>query len=72
MLEETQMKRRTFLAAAPLVAIGLPFARMASAQSSGTVTPLNSELPGTQYFPDVHAGDRPVAGMHVREILRAR
>ena len=54
------MKRRTFLAAAPLVAIGLPFARMASAQPSETVTPLNSELPGTQYFPDVHAGDRPV------------
>ncbi len=54
------MKRRTFLAAAPLAAIGLPFARMASAQSSGTVPPLNTELPGTQYFPGVHAGDRPV------------
>nr|MBA3730623.1 gamma-glutamyltransferase [Sphingomonas sp.] len=54
------MKRRTFLAAAPLAAIGLPFARMASAQSPGTVPPLNNDLPGTQYFPDVHAGDRPV------------
>ncbi len=30
------MKRRTFLAAAPLAAIGFPFARMASAQTSAT------------------------------------
>ena len=54
------MKRRTLLAAAPLAAIGLPFARVASAQSTGAAPPLNPALPATQYFPDVHAGDRPV------------
>ena len=59
-LKDTPVKRRTFLAAAPLAAIGLPFARMASAQSIGAAPPLNPALPATQYFPDVHAGDRPV------------
>lgn len=54
------MKRRTFLAAAPLAAIGLPFARGAAAQPARTAPPLNPALPATQYFPDVHAGDRPV------------
>ncbi len=54
------MKRRTFLAAAPLAAIGLPLARSASAQTSRTVPPLSSALPATQFYPDVQAGDRPV------------
>ena len=54
------MKRRTFLAAAPLAAIGFPFARMASAQSSATAAPLSPALPASQFYPDVQAGDRPI------------
>jgi gamma-glutamyltranspeptidase/glutathione hydrolase len=52
------VKRRTFLAAAPLAAIGLPLARGVSAQT--TTPPLNPALPATQLYPDVQAGDRPV------------
>ncbi len=54
------MKRRTFLAAAPLAAIGFPFARMASAQTSATAPPLSPALPASQFYPDVQAGDRPI------------
>ena len=54
------MRRRTFLAAVPLTAIGLPFARGALAQTPRTAPPLSPGLPGTQFYPDVHAGDRPV------------
>ena len=54
------MKRRTFLAAAPLAAIGLPMARMASAQTPGAVPPVSPSLPATQHYVDVQAGDRPV------------
>jgi len=52
------MRRRTFLAAAPLAAVGL--ARGASAQTGSKAPPLNTALPATQSFPDVQAGDRPV------------
>ena len=52
------MRRRTFLAAAPLAAVGL--ARGASAQTATKAPPLSTALPGTQFFPDVQAGDRPV------------
>jgi gamma-glutamyltranspeptidase/glutathione hydrolase len=55
---ESYMKRRTFLAAAPLAAVGL--ARSAAAQPSAKVPPLGTGLPATQFYPDVHAGDRPV------------
>ena len=54
------MRRRTFLAAVPLSAIGIPFVGRASAQESRTGPPLSPALPGTQFYPDVHAGDRPV------------
>jgi gamma-glutamyltranspeptidase / glutathione hydrolase len=59
------VKRRTFLAAAPLAAAGLSLARSASAQApqarGGTgALPLSEALPGTQFYPDVHSGDRPV------------
>lgn len=54
------MKRRTFLAAAPLAAVSLNFSRSASAQTVATAPPLSPALPATQYFPDVHPGDRPV------------
>ena len=54
------MRRRTFLAAVPLTAIGLPFTRSALAQASRTTPPLSPALPATQFYPDVHAGDRPV------------
>jgi gamma-glutamyltranspeptidase/glutathione hydrolase len=52
------MRRRTFLAAAPLAAVGL--ARGASAQTATKAPPLSTALPATQSFPDVQAGDRPV------------
>jgi gamma-glutamyltranspeptidase/glutathione hydrolase len=54
------MKRRTFLAAAPLVAAGIGFSRRASAQTAGAERPLSDALPSTQDYPDVEAGDRPV------------
>ncbi|HWH22802.1 MAG TPA: gamma-glutamyltransferase family protein [Allosphingosinicella sp.] len=53
------MKRRTFLAAAPLAAAGVALSRGASAEESGT-RPLSSSLPASQFYPDVEAGDRPV------------
>ncbi|HEY0147500.1 MAG TPA: gamma-glutamyltransferase [Allosphingosinicella sp.] len=49
------MRRRTFLAALPAAAAGAAFARSAGAQA-----PLSPSLPGTQHYPDVEAGDRPV------------
>jgi gamma-glutamyltranspeptidase/glutathione hydrolase len=52
------MKRRTFLAAAPLVAVGLT--RSASGQITASSPPVSPALPATQFFPDVQAGDRPV------------
>jgi gamma-glutamyltranspeptidase/glutathione hydrolase len=52
------MRRRTFLAAAPLAAVGL--ARGARAQTGSKVPPLSTALPATQFFPNVRAGDRPV------------
>ncbi|HZG45124.1 MAG TPA: hypothetical protein VEZ41_02500, partial [Allosphingosinicella sp.] len=54
------MKRRTFLAAVPAAAAGLAISRSASAQLTGSPPPLTPALPGTQYYPDVQAGDRPV------------
>lgn len=54
------MKRRTFLAAAPLAAAGLSMGRIASAQARQAPPPLSEPLPATQYYPDVEAGDRPV------------
>ncbi|HET9426996.1 MAG TPA: gamma-glutamyltransferase family protein [Allosphingosinicella sp.] len=54
------MKRRTFLAAVPIAAVGLPFARSGFAQPAASTPPLTPALPATQYFPDVEAGDRPV------------
>ncbi len=54
------MKRRTFMAAAPLAAAGLAFGRAASAQHQIAGLPLNDALPSTQYYPDVEAGDRPI------------
>jgi gamma-glutamyltranspeptidase/glutathione hydrolase len=49
------VRRRTFLAAAPLAAAGLAVARRAGAQE-----PLSPALPGTVHYPDVEAGDRPI------------
>ncbi|HEX9932722.1 MAG TPA: gamma-glutamyltransferase family protein [Allosphingosinicella sp.] len=54
------MKRRTFLAAAPLAAAGFSFARSAAAQTNGAPPPLSPALPATQLYRDVEAGDRPV------------
>ena len=54
------MKRRTFLAAAPLAAVGLASARSGFAQPASAAPPLTPALPATQLFPDVEAGDRPV------------
>jgi len=54
------VKRRTFLAAAPLAAAGLAAGRSASAQTVASAPPLSPALPGTQFYPDVEAGDRPV------------
>ncbi|HEY0026310.1 MAG TPA: gamma-glutamyltransferase family protein [Allosphingosinicella sp.] len=51
------MRRRTFLAAVPAAAVGLSLARNAGAQPGEPVSPA---LPGTQLYPDVEAGDRPV------------
>jgi gamma-glutamyltranspeptidase/glutathione hydrolase len=53
------VKRRTFLAAAPLAALGLPLHR-GSAQTPKLAPPLSPALPATQLYPDVQAGDRPV------------
>ncbi|HLL31005.1 MAG TPA: gamma-glutamyltransferase family protein [Allosphingosinicella sp.] len=49
------MRRRTFLAALPAAAASAALARSAAAQE-----PLSPALPGTQHYPDVEAGDRPV------------
>ena len=49
------MRRRSFLAAIPLAAAGVALARRADAQA-----PLSPALPGTQDYPGVEAGDRPV------------
>jgi gamma-glutamyltranspeptidase/glutathione hydrolase len=49
------LRRRTFLAALPAAAAGAALARSAAAQA-----PLSPNLPGTQHYPDVEAGDRPV------------
>ncbi|CAA9521161.1 MAG: Gamma-glutamyltranspeptidase @ Glutathione hydrolase [uncultured Sphingosinicella sp.] len=54
------MKRRTFLAAAPVAVVGLSVARGSAAQTGGAVEPLSPALPATQFYPDVEAGDRPV------------
>ena len=54
------MRRRTFLAAVPLTAVSLPFARSAMAQTPKTTPPLSPLLPATHFYPDVQAGDRPV------------
>jgi gamma-glutamyltranspeptidase/glutathione hydrolase len=54
------VKRRTFLAAAPLAAFSLPLARSAAAQGTAGGAPVSPALPGTRHYPDVHAGDRPV------------
>jgi len=54
------LKRRTFLAAVPAAAAGIAISRGASAQPTGSPAPLTPALPGTQYYPDVQAGDRPV------------
>src|SRR5688572_12973397 len=54
------VKRRTFLAAAPLAAVGLASARGSSQGTSPALPPLSPSLPGTQFYPDVEAGDRPV------------
>lgn len=54
------MKRRTFLAAMPLTAAGLTFDVRASAQGAVAREPTSPQLPGTQFYPDVHPGDRPV------------
>ena len=51
------MRRRTFLAAVPAAAVGLSISRSAGAQTGEPVSPA---LPGTQLYPDVEAGDRPV------------
>lgn len=51
------MRRRTFLAAVPAAAVGLSMGRGAAAQAGEPVSPA---LPGTQLYPDVEAGDRPV------------
>jgi len=59
-LKELHVKRRTFLAAAPLAAAGLVAARKASAQTASAPPPLSPALPGTQFYPGVEAGDRPV------------
>lgn len=49
------MRRRTFLAALPAAAAGAALARSAHAQEA-----LSPALPGTQHYPGVEAGDRPV------------
>jgi gamma-glutamyltranspeptidase/glutathione hydrolase len=49
------LRRRTFLAALPAAAASAALARSAAAQE-----PLSPALPGTQHYPDVEAGDRPV------------
>jgi gamma-glutamyltranspeptidase/glutathione hydrolase len=54
------MKRRTFLASAPIAAVGISLARSATAQPSGAAAPLSPALPATQSYPNVRAGDRPV------------
>ncbi|MDQ3145255.1 MAG: gamma-glutamyltransferase, partial [Pseudomonadota bacterium] len=54
------MKRRTFLAAAPLAVAGAAFARGALAQGKRSAPPLSDALPATQFYHDVEAGDRPV------------
>jgi gamma-glutamyltranspeptidase/glutathione hydrolase len=51
------LRRRTFLAAVPAAAVGLSMGRSAGAQAGEPVSPA---LPGTQLYPDVEAGDRPV------------
>jgi len=51
------LRRRTFLAAVPAAAVGLSMGRGAAAQAGEPVSPA---LPGTQLYPDVEAGDRPV------------
>ncbi len=53
------MERRTFLASLPLAAAGLAVGRDALAQGPGP-QPVSPSLPGTQLYPDVEAGDRPV------------
>ena len=58
--EKSELKRRTFLAAAPLAAVGVPSALSLSAQTSRTAPPLSPELPAAVFYPDVQAGDRPV------------
>jgi gamma-glutamyltranspeptidase/glutathione hydrolase len=60
MREELPVKRRTFLAAVPLTALGWPLTRSAQAQTPASRPPLSPALPGTQSYPDVGAGDRPV------------
>jgi len=54
------VRRRTFLAGAPLAAVALTSARGVAAPTSETAPPLSPSLPATQLFPDVDAGDRPV------------
>ncbi len=54
------MKRRTFLAAVPLTALALPAGRGLAAPGPQSLSPLSPALPGTQLYPDVQAGDRPV------------
>jgi gamma-glutamyltranspeptidase/glutathione hydrolase len=49
------LRRRTFLAALPAAAAGAALARSAAAQEA-----LSPALPGTQHYPGVEAGDRPV------------
>jgi gamma-glutamyltranspeptidase/glutathione hydrolase len=49
------LRRRTFLAALPAAAAGVALARSAEAQ-----TPLSPALSGTNHYPGVEAGDRPV------------
>jgi gamma-glutamyltranspeptidase / glutathione hydrolase len=54
------LKRRTFLAALPLAAAGVPLARHQAARAADPSAPLSDALPGTQLYPGVEAGDRPV------------
>jgi gamma-glutamyltranspeptidase/glutathione hydrolase len=54
------VKRRTFLAAVPLAAVGLPLVRSAGAQPPDSGPALSPALPATRFYPGVEAGDRPV------------